>query len=63
MKFAFIAAENAVTNSQFDVNFMCRELGKKILERGSGSIVNISSVAGSSASRTGRRTTRASTDS
>lgn len=26
MKFDFIAAENAVTDSRFDVNFMCREL-------------------------------------
>ena len=42
---------------------MCRELGKKLLERGSGSIVNLSSVAGYWASRNGRRTTRASTDS
>jgi NAD(P)-dependent dehydrogenase (short-subunit alcohol dehydrogenase family) len=42
---------------------MCRELGKKMLERGSGSIVNISSVAGYWAARNGRRTTRASTDS
>jgi putative transposase len=27
VKFDFIAAENAVPNSQFNVNFMCRELG------------------------------------
>jgi NAD(P)-dependent dehydrogenase (short-subunit alcohol dehydrogenase family) len=39
---------------------MSREFGREMLRRGSGSIVNISSVAGSSASPTGRRTTRAS---
>jgi NAD(P)-dependent dehydrogenase (short-subunit alcohol dehydrogenase family) len=44
-------------------SLMCREFGKATLGAGSGSIVNVSSVAGLLGVGSGPRTTRASTAS